>query len=186
VFAFATTTLSAQSIKTIPPQQSLWHPGDNPAVLLGAAERRDGDSPAELLRHLNLILSDMHLGGFATCLCADISAEGELILANAGHLAPYRNGDEHTSDSALPLGLAADADYAETKAQLTPGDTLTFLSDGVVEAQNASGELLGFERTRAISTLPAQDIARAAQHHGQCDDITVLTLTFAPADIQAG
>jgi hypothetical protein len=31
VFAFAMTTLSARSIKTIPPQQSLWHPGDNPA-----------------------------------------------------------------------------------------------------------------------------------------------------------
>jgi phosphoserine phosphatase RsbU/P len=49
----------------------------------------------------------------------------------------------------------------------------------------ASGELFGFERARAISTATAQDIAHAAQHFGQEDDITVLTLSFAGADVTA-
>jgi hypothetical protein len=155
------------------------------AVLLGAAERRDNDSPAELLRHLNLVLFDMRLGGFATCLCADISANGTVTLANAGHIPPYRNGDEHKCDSGLPLGLTAEAAHSEAPLILAPGDTLTFVSDGVVEAQNASGELFGFERAAAISTRAAEEIARAASTHGQQDDITVLTLTFTPASVAA-
>jgi hypothetical protein len=151
------------------------------AVLLGAAERRDRDSPVELLRHLNLVLSDMRLGGFATCLCADISADGSLTLANAGHLSPYCNGEEVPLESGLPLGIARDAQFTETTLQLTPSDTLTFLSDGVVEARNSKGELFGFERTAAIATQSAKSIAQTAQAFGQEDDITVLTLAYAPA-----
>jgi phosphoserine phosphatase RsbU/P len=64
---------------------------------------------------------------------------------------------------------------------LAPGDTLTFLSDGVVEARNAQGELFGFDRTQEISTQSAQAIADAAKAFGQEDDITVVTLQFAPA-----
>jgi len=38
-----------------------------------------------------------------------------------------------------------------------------------------------FERSAVLSTQPAEAIARAAQSFGQKDDITVLTLKFAPA-----
>ncbi len=62
-------------------------------------------------------------------------------------------------------------------------DRLTFLSDGVVEAQSASGDLFGFDHTRSISTQSAEAIAAAAHAHGQQDDITVLTLQFAPAEV---
>jgi hypothetical protein len=51
------------------------------------------------------------------------------------------------------------------------------LSDGVVEARGAGGELRGLERTRAISAEPVNAIAEAALRYGQADDITVLTLT---------
>ncbi|HTW65587.1 MAG TPA: SpoIIE family protein phosphatase, partial [Bryobacteraceae bacterium] len=77
----------------------------------------------------------------------------------------------------------ADTVYTESMLQLEPGDTLTFLSDGVVEAQSPTGELFGFDRTRQISTQSADNIARAAQAFGQQDDITVLTLQFAPAEV---
>lgn len=60
---------------------------------------------------------------------------------------------------------------------LEPGETLTFLSDGVVEARNAHGELFGFERAREVSSQPADEIARTAEIFGQEDDITVVTLT---------
>jgi Stage II sporulation protein E (SpoIIE) len=153
------------------------------AVLLGAAERRENDSPAELLRHLNLVLSDFRLGGFTTCLCADMAADGSLTLANAGHLAPYRSGEEIPLPPGLPLGIARDTKYEETALNLASGDTLTLLSDGVVEARSSTGELFGFERTRAISGHSAEQIAEAAQAFGQEDDITVLTLTFAPAEV---
>ena len=152
------------------------------ALLIGAAGRRPADSPAQLLHHLNIVLADTRFGGFAICFCADIAHDGAATLANAGHLAPYRNGDEYKSDSGLPLGLTGDADYSEFTVQLALGDTLTFLSDGVVEAQNTAGELFGFDRARAISTQSAEQIAAAAQAHGQSDDITVLTVTLAPTE----
>jgi hypothetical protein len=153
------------------------------AVLIGAAQRRDNESPAVLLEHLNRVLFDMRLGGFATCLCADLSADGCLTLANAGHLAPYRSGEELPIDNGLPLGIAQDTPYSESASHLAPNDQLTFLSDGVVEAQSPTGELFGFDRTAAISTQSAEAIAQAAQAHGQEDDITVLTLQFAPAEV---
>jgi phosphoserine phosphatase RsbU/P len=152
-------------------------------LLLGAAAERDSDSPGGLLLHLDRVLRRMQLGGFATCLTADISPGGRVILANAGHLAPYRNGEEVPLESGFPLGIAPDAAYTESTIHLAPNDQLTFLSDGVVEARNATGELFGFDRTRSISTQNAEVIAHAAQTHGQEDDITVLTLTFAAAEV---
>jgi len=152
-------------------------------LLLGAAEERDNDSPGRLLLHLDRVLRRMHLGGFATCLAADINPGGKVILANAGHLAPYRNGEEVILESSLPLGIVPGVTYAELSVHLAPDDRLTFLSDGVVEAQSPIGELFGFDRTRSISTQSAEAIAQAAQQYGQQDDITVLTLTFAPAEV---
>lgn len=154
-------------------------------LALGALQNMAHDvlSPSQMLTRLNLQLCVSSKGGFVTCLCARIAADGTLTLANAGHLAPYRNGEEITVDSSLPLGITADTAYTESAFTLAAADTLTFLSDGVVEAQSPSGELFGFDRTRAISTQTAEEIVRAAQAHGQQDDITVLTLTFAPAGV---
>jgi serine/threonine protein phosphatase PrpC len=87
------------------------------------------------------------------------------------------------TDNGLPLGIAPDSQYTETTLRLAPGETLTFLSDGVVEARNARGELFGFERAAAISGESAESIAQAAQQFGQEDDITVLTLSLAPAEV---
>ncbi len=152
-------------------------------LLLGAAAARDSDSPADLLHHLNRVLRENHLSGFATCLCADLTTDGRLTLANAGHLPPYRDGRETEVESGLPLGIAPDTEYTETPLQLDLGDTLTLLSDGVVEARNKAGELFGFDRTAAISKQPAESIAQAAQAFGQEDDITVLTVTLSPAGV---
>jgi serine phosphatase RsbU (regulator of sigma subunit) len=125
------------------------------------------------------------IGGFTTCLCADLSPDGSLRIANAGHLPPYLNGEELPLSNNLPLGVADRIDYPQTPLQLAPGDRLTFISDGVVEARNAARELFGFDRTRQISTRPAQQIAEAARLFGQEDDITVLTLTLAPVVVPA-
>ena len=141
------------------------------------------ESPADILARMNKRMAGRSSGGFTTCLCARMLDNGAVTVANAGHLAPYRNGEEMAVDSGLPLGLAADAEYTESSFALAPGDVLTLLSDGVVEARTATGELFGFDRTRAISTQSAEQIAQAAQAFGQEDDITVLTLTFAPVGV---
>ena len=136
----------------------------------------DGIGPAAILMRLNAELVRASNGGFVTCFCGVLDASGNLGYANAGHVAPFCNGREIEIAGSLPLGIDPNTAYEERTLALEPGDRLTLLSDGVVEAQSASGELFGFERTCQISTQTAQSIAEQAQRFGQTDDITVLTL----------
>ncbi len=137
-----------------------------------------------MLAALNERMIGRSRGGFTTCLAAHLTAEGMLTIANAGHLPPYLNGEEIGIPGALPLGIVPFPDYECATLQLAPGDRLTFVSDGVVEAQSRAGELFGFERTRAISTAPAGRIAEAAQSFGQSDDITVVTVEFSGVPVE--
>jgi hypothetical protein len=131
-------------------------------------------SPAQILAGLNRRLVGRN-SGFTTCIAIRLLPSGKLILANAGHLAPYRNGRELSSAPALPLGLNPHADFAEEVFQLNHGDRLTLLTDGVPEATN-HGHLFGFERTAELSSSPAAAIADAALRFGQADDITVISI----------
>jgi hypothetical protein len=140
-------------------------------------------NPAEILTAMNQRMLGRSNGGFTTAMALRVDNDGTLTIANAGHLAPYHNGRELAAENGLPLGLASGVVYEETRLHLAPGDTLTLLSDGVVEAQSASGELFGFERTAAISTEPAEKVAQAARAFGQLDDITVVTLALEPAAV---
>ena len=110
----------------------------------------EGLGPAQLLGRLNLEIVRTGDSGFITCLCARILENGEVSLANAGHLPPYRNGNEVTIEASLPLGLTSDATYPESRFRMKIGDTLTLLSDGVVEARDPTGALFGFECTQSI------------------------------------
>lgn len=68
-----------------------------------------------------------------------------------------------------------------------PGERITLISDGIVEARRKDGELFGFDRTLAGSSATAQQMAKVAQEFGQEDDITVLPLTremVAPGPVQ--
>ena len=96
-----------------------------------------------------------------------------LTLANAGRPSPYCGGREVEIAAGLPLGVMAGVAYEESVAR---GERFTFVSDDVVEAENAQRELFGFDRTRAISAKSAQEIAEAAKAWGQNDDITVMTV----------
>jgi hypothetical protein len=143
------------------------------AVVVGAVGSTKSSAPAAVLARVNRALMGRAGGGFATACCARFDRDGTVTMANAGHLPPYCDGREFERAPGLPLGIMADAEYAET---VVPGERFTFLSDGVVEAENAQRELFGFDRTRAISTQSAQEIAEAAKAWGQTDDITVVTV----------
>jgi hypothetical protein len=145
------------------------------SILVGALRGTGLRAPAQVLAHLNGVLAG-HINGFVTCCAAHIAADGTMTLANAGHIPPYRNGEEMRAESGLPLGIVAGIAYDEVRCSLAEDDRLTFISDGVIEATNRHKELFGFERTREISTLPARNIAETARNFGQEDDITVLTV----------
>ncbi len=136
-------------------------------------------SPATILEGLNRRLLGRTDGGFVTCVIARIDPSGTTTLANAGHLAPYRDGQELPVNGSLPLGLAADAAYDELVFLLHEGETLTFYTDGILEARNPAGELYGFDRVTALvgSDRTIEQMVEEARNFGQQDDITVFRVT---------
>ncbi len=136
----------------------------------------EGLGPAAVLHRLNRQVAETSEGGFITCVCIRLAEDGAVTLANAGHLSPYRNGEELVLAPDLPLGIVAECAYAEITVHLDEGEQLTLLSDGVVEARAVDGALLGFDRTRALSGGTAEAIGMEARRFGQEDDITVLTV----------
>lgn len=149
------------------------------SVLVGATRgvAEYTSDPAELLANLNERLVGRAGGGFSTALVGRIGPQGEVTIANAGHLPPYFDGMEVPLPGALPLGVKSGVQYETVDFKLPVGSRLTFYSDGIVEAQNAQGELFGFERSSEMALKPAADIVKAAKDFGQQDDMTVVTIT---------
>ena len=105
-------------------------------------------TPGEVLTRLNqLLVDDFPAGKFVTMVYAVLDpAQRTVTFANAGHLRPLfvDHEGEHFLDTerGLPLGLAC-GDYSETQIKLSAGSKLVFYSDGITEAENASGEEYG-------------------------------------------
>jgi hypothetical protein len=165
----------------------------NASTLVGALRNELSNDPATILNHLNHVMlgaasglsavsSKDSVATFATCLCARIYQDGRMVIANAGHLSPYRDGREVELAPGLPLGVIPGIEYDQAELQLDQSDRVIFLSDGVVEAANSHGELFGFERTQQVSNESAGYIARTAQRFGQNDDITVVSIYLVSRD----
>ena len=146
----------------------------NVSLLMGALRRTQERSPAKILESLNGVLTGTE--GFTTCQAIWLASNGEMVIANAGHLPPYLNSQEIDLPGALPLGVIPQVSYEEERFYLHPGDRILLMSDGVVEARQPSGELFGFDRVRYLSNQSAFYLADAAKAFGQEDDITVLTV----------
>ncbi len=151
------------------------------SMILGVLRREESREPAAVLRGLNeallLPVTDARSApGFTTACCIRLEHSGQYSIANAGHIAPYIDGAEIPTAAALPLGLAGDQEYEVASGRLATGKKLVLMSDGVVEARSASGELYGFDRTALLTLRPAVEIAETAANFGQEDDITVLTI----------
>jgi Stage II sporulation protein E (SpoIIE)/Beta-galactosidase jelly roll domain len=146
---------------------------------------KDSD-PMRMLQSLNRRLIGRGNAN-ATCLALRVAPDGVVTLANAGHLPPYLNGGELVMEGALPLGMLADVEFSVVHFQLQPGDRLTLMTDGIVEAQNETRELFGFARANDLveRNRSAAEIAAAAQSFGQNDDITVLRVEFTGATEEA-
>lgn len=136
-------------------------------------------SPVEMLEKLNRCLCGRLQGGFVTALIVRLNGNGQITIANAGHLPPILNQEELEIEGSLPLGVLSGATYGEVCVMLHPGDQLSLYTDGLLEARNASGELYGFERLHTLfaSGPSAKEATDAAIAFGQEDDITVLTIT---------
>ncbi len=118
----------------------------------------------------------------ATCLALRITRDGNITLANAGHMPPYLNGELVGIEGSLPLGIVEDLDCSMLELRLAEHDRLLLVSDGVAEATNAERELFGFDRVLELvrSQPSAAAIADIALAFGQQDDISVISVTRVP------
>ncbi|RPJ01444.1 MAG: GAF domain-containing protein [Chloroflexi bacterium] len=123
--------------------------------------------PADLLNALNQrLLERMKATHVNSALIVGIfdPPTRHLELANGGMLQPYvRNGKEWTyvPVGGYPLGVSHRISYDSKTVTLAPGSMLLIASDGVVEAQNASGEFYSFERLEALlNSLPLEVTAQ--------------------------
>jgi hypothetical protein len=144
--------------------------------------------PAQILKEVNEQLCERQ-HAIATCLILRIDPDGTGIIANAGQLAPYLNGQEIEMEGAFPIGIVPDGDFSIASFGLQQGDSLFLMSDGVVEATDPQGTLFGFERISAMleKNATSEEIAKAAQAFGQEDDILVVQVrrTMEMAEVPA-
>ena len=136
---------------------------------------------------LSLLNERLQGRGLVTCLALRVDGEGNAMLVNAGHLPPYLNGAEMEMEGALPLGAIPGVEFPVLRFHLGEGDSLVLMSDGIVEAQKADGELFGFERVGKMlrESATAGELAAAARDFGQEDDITVLSVARAAVLVTA-
>jgi len=149
------------------------------ALIVGAirSAAQHTSDPARILSLVNQQLCEREHAS-ATCMILRITPDGAVSIANAGQIPPYLNGKEMQLEGALPLGVLPDVDVPVTALQLGQGDSLILMSDGIAEAQDAHGNLFGFDRVNELLSKPvtAAEIAKAAQQFGQEDDILVLRI----------
>jgi sigma-B regulation protein RsbU (phosphoserine phosphatase) len=104
--------------------------------------------PAGVLASLNTILHDRQLEEYYCTLCyASFDFERRAIrLANSGLPYPIRasrDGCAQVKLPGLPLGAFPGSTYDELTLQLEPAEIWVFCTDGIFEAEDPSGQMLG-------------------------------------------
>ena len=147
-----------------------------PAAMLMAVARSivrseaiDHATPERVVTETNrLVTQDIPPNTFvALCYAVYETASRTLVLANAGQITPFVRHADGTVDalpivSNLPLGIVADLHYEASGSKLVQGDSVLFLTDGLVEAFAPGGEMFGFDRLAdlfgQIGHLPADEV----------------------------
>lgn len=110
--------------------------------------------PRDLLDEAARAVRRMELGRMAMGLAVARLRDGALTLSSAGMppLLVYRRQSGRAEEIALqgmPLGGFATA-YQEHRLELTPGDAILMMTDGLPELANGEGDPLGYPRVRAL------------------------------------
>ena len=111
--------------------------------------------PAEMLCSLNDSIQERKLESqYVTMLFALWNDQDRTLqVANSGAVQPIvcRAGTSATVRAeGFPLGMFPNVSYEEFNVATEPGDAIVFVSDGILDAENAQGEMFGEER---LSTL---------------------------------
>ncbi|EEB83297.1 response regulator [Roseobacter sp. GAI101] len=107
--------------------------------------------PEKVISELNnLVLNEMETEHYFTLLLAEVDLKtGHVVMSQAGHPHPVvqrRDGRiEQGGLGGFPVGLLAGVEYDQFTVQLSPGDRLLILSDGVTECPDPEGKMLDEE-----------------------------------------
>lgn len=108
----------------------------------------------QLLTHANRLFCESKLPmQYATVIFGHASSTGKLQVVNAGHLpALLLHGSEVKllESNCIPLGMFCEQEFKATLHDLELGDTLVLFTDGVSEAQDASGKEYGVAKLQSL------------------------------------
>lgn len=179
-----------------------------PAALFMAVTRtllralaHQAPEPDALLAGLNDRLSEENAGNmFVTLFYGVVDLRsGELRYASGGHNLPIvlrRDGPAEWLPRirGAAIGAMAGLPYAKGSTTLAPGDQILVYTDGLTEAMNEAGELLGddptFDATAALAGRPAPDLLDALRAFVEShvagaepsDDLTMLAFDYLGPD----
>jgi sigma-B regulation protein RsbU (phosphoserine phosphatase) len=160
-------------------------------IMRSAAALQPG--PAEMLTTLNDALQERKLDSqYVTLLFALWNDENRTLqVANSGAIQPIfcRRGNSSTVEAeGFPLGMFPDVSYDELELVAEPGDAIVFVSDGILDAENAQGEMYGDERLSSllcahrdfaaadIADAILADVSRFQGAYERFDDETIIVL----------
>jgi serine phosphatase RsbU (regulator of sigma subunit) len=156
----------------------------------------EGADETSLFHRLNdLVFRSTERRAFMTLAFTIFDLEtGVIRHTNAGHLYPYllRTGGAPIAieSPSLPLGVRSDLTTHTVEMKLEEGDSIVYLSDGIVEAQDPNGDPFGFDQLESLlaqTTDRSPNVIRdtilhaVALHCGSRpadDDRTVMILRF--------
>jgi serine phosphatase RsbU (regulator of sigma subunit) len=141
------------------------------SMVLGAlsTEFRSGTRLQEVLNRINRLLCEKSLGSqFVSLFLFSLGPGGEGRFISAGHnpvwLFRSTTGKiEELTAEAPVLGIFEAASYQHRPFQLCKGDILVVYSDGLTDAENLQGEMLGEKRLREIVQREACSGSKAVE-----------------------
>ncbi len=163
--------------------------------LAAASQRANAADPATLLSGMNTVLHGNTQEQFVTAAYVYLdAASATLRYSAAGHppMLLLRAGNVvELAENGLMLAAFSFATYSTVEYPLKPGDRLVLYTDGLLEAENAEGEVFGPLRLGGLlkdsAMLNTEEVADhiisslKAWARSQNDDLTVLICDYAGA-----
>jgi sigma-B regulation protein RsbU (phosphoserine phosphatase) len=157
--------------------QYFLRPDDRLTLALADVTGHSMDAAIPMVLFSGILKSQMELGGnleelfsrlnrslygalprrtFVCCAMGELELSSRLIrLANCGCPYPYyiqaATGEvQEVQVGGIPMGVQQNTSYEAGEVQLEAGDWVVFCSDGIPEAMDGLGEMLGFERVAEV------------------------------------
>jgi serine phosphatase RsbU (regulator of sigma subunit) len=111
--------------------------------------------PVYILKKASQALKEMGFSQIYMAMTLAKIKKGKMILSSAGmpHTLFYRGKTKDVTEvilKGMPLGSFPDYPYKHKELNLSNGDTVLFMSDGLTELFNNRKEILGEERTKTL------------------------------------